>query len=209
MKFRDLDFWQGLADDFNQMVDRLERPKRRSAAAEATPTDRDGRRDDDRRRTGATRSSDGCLATPSTTLQRTLPCDRRHSHSMRRANVRRRGVAASELAVCLPVIVLLVLAMIEACTMIFLKQSLTVAAYEGVRTAIEPNGDRRRSADGVRRRAPRSPRAGATSRSSPPNLAVVARGEYIDSDRLGAGRPQLGHPRQLSSRSHADRRRPR
>jgi hypothetical protein len=48
-------------------------------------------------------------------------------------------VAASELAVCLPVLVLLVLAMIESCTMIFLKQSLTVAAYEGVRTSIEPN----------------------------------------------------------------------
>jgi Flp pilus assembly protein TadG len=51
----------------------------------------------------------------------------------------RRGVAASELAVCLPVLVLLVLAMIESCTMIFLKQSLTVAAYEGVRAAIEPS----------------------------------------------------------------------
>ncbi len=51
----------------------------------------------------------------------------------------RRAVAASELAVCLPVIVLLVLAMIEACTMIFLKQSLTVASYEGVRTALLPN----------------------------------------------------------------------
>lgn len=27
MKFRDLDFWQGLADDFNQMVERLTREK--------------------------------------------------------------------------------------------------------------------------------------------------------------------------------------
>jgi hypothetical protein len=47
-------------------------------------------------------------------------------------------VAASELAVCLPVLVLLVLAMIEACTMIFLKQSLTVASYEGIRVALQP-----------------------------------------------------------------------
>ncbi len=51
---------------------------------------------------------------------------------------RRRGVAAVELAVCLPVIVLLVLGTIEACSMIFLKQSLSVAAYEGARTAIIP-----------------------------------------------------------------------
>jgi hypothetical protein len=48
-------------------------------------------------------------------------------------------VAAAELAVCLPVVVLLVLATIEACTMIFLKQSLTVAGYEGVRTALVQN----------------------------------------------------------------------
>ncbi|HVT27279.1 MAG TPA: TadE/TadG family type IV pilus assembly protein [Lacipirellulaceae bacterium] len=51
--------------------------------------------------------------------------------------LRSRGVAAAELAVCLPVVVLLVLATIESCSAIFLKQSLTVAAYEGVRTAIE------------------------------------------------------------------------
>ena len=49
---------------------------------------------------------------------------------------RRRGVAAAEFAVCLPVIVLLVLAAIEACSMVFLKQSLTIAAYEGARTAL-------------------------------------------------------------------------
>jgi len=51
-----------------------------------------------------------------------------------------RGVAAAELAVCLPIIVLLVIASIEACSAIFLKQSLTVAAYEGIRTAIEEGG---------------------------------------------------------------------
>jgi Flp pilus assembly protein TadG len=49
----------------------------------------------------------------------------------------RRGVAAAELAVCLPIVVLLVLATIESCSALFLKQSLTAAAYEGVRTAIE------------------------------------------------------------------------
>jgi Flp pilus assembly protein TadG len=49
---------------------------------------------------------------------------------------RGRGVAAAELAVCLPVVVLLVVATIEACSAVFLKQSLTVTAYEGVRTAL-------------------------------------------------------------------------
>lgn len=52
------------------------------------------------------------------------------------ARRKRGGVAAAEFAVCLPVIVLLVLAMIESCTMIFLKQSCSIAAYEGVRAAL-------------------------------------------------------------------------
>lgn len=61
----------------------------------------------------------------------------------RRSGGRRKrgGVAAAELAVCLPVIVLLVLAMIESCTMIFLKQSCSIAAYEGVRVALLEDAD--------------------------------------------------------------------
>ena len=48
----------------------------------------------------------------------------------------RRGVAAVEFAVCLPVIILLVFGAIEASSFIFLKQSLNVAAYEGIRESI-------------------------------------------------------------------------
>ncbi|MBX3440076.1 MAG: hypothetical protein KF861_21480 [Planctomycetaceae bacterium] len=39
----------------------------------------------------------------------------------------------------MPVLVLVVFASIEACTMVFLKESLTVAAYEGSRVALSPN----------------------------------------------------------------------
>ena len=49
---------------------------------------------------------------------------------------KRIGAAVVELAVCLPAIVLLILGSIEACTMVFVKQSLHIAAYEGVRRAI-------------------------------------------------------------------------
>ncbi len=56
----------------------------------------------------------------------------------------RDGVAATELAVCMPVIVLVVLATIESCAMIFLQQSLSIAAYEGARVALAP-GRRRRT----------------------------------------------------------------
>ncbi len=97
-----------------------------------------------------------------------------------RTRSRRSGVAASELAVCLPVLVLLVLAMIEACTMIFLKQSLTVAAYEGVRTALVSGAtaaDARTAGERVLsdRRV-----AGGAIVVSPANLASIAPGEYIE-----------------------------
>ena len=48
----------------------------------------------------------------------------------------RRGVAAVEFAVCLPMLVLLVFGAIEASSFIFLKQSLNVAAYEGIRETV-------------------------------------------------------------------------
>jgi len=92
----------------------------------------------------------------------------------------RRGVAASELAVCLPVIVLLVLAMIEACTMIFLKQSLSVAAYEGARTALEPQAvaaDVQAASEGILR--DRRVQGGRVT-VQPVDLARVPVGEYIE-----------------------------
>lgn len=49
---------------------------------------------------------------------------------------RRPGAAAVEFAVCLPVLTLMVFGSIEASTMIFLKQTLNVAAYEASREAI-------------------------------------------------------------------------
>jgi len=95
------------------------------------------------------------------------------------AACQRCGVAATEFAVCLPVVVLLVLGMIECCTMIFLKQSLTVASYEGVRTALE---DRAVGTDVLRtsqlvltqRRV-----QGGTITVNPANIPGVPLGQFI------------------------------
>jgi Flp pilus assembly protein TadG len=52
---------------------------------------------------------------------------------------RRSGIAAMEFAVCLPILLVLIVGTIEACSMIYLKQSLSVAAYEGIRAAVQPS----------------------------------------------------------------------
>ncbi len=48
------------------------------------------------------------------------------------------GAACVELAVVLPVLVLIVLGTIEACAMTHLTQSLYIAAYEGTRVSLIP-----------------------------------------------------------------------
>jgi len=53
----------------------------------------------------------------------------------------RRGTAVVELAAVLPVFVILLLGTIETCNMIFLQQSLKIAAYEGARITIVPATD--------------------------------------------------------------------
>ena len=93
---------------------------------------------------------------------------------------KRTGVAAAEFAVCLPVIVLIVLATIEACTMVFLKQSLSIAAYEGrLGAALVQNA----STAEVQRVAEQvlSERRvnGGTVTISPANLSSIQPGQYL------------------------------
>ncbi|MBL9165071.1 MAG: pilus assembly protein [Planctomycetaceae bacterium] len=102
---------------------------------------------------------------------------RRPSHPDRRGS--RRAVAASEMAVCLPILVLLVLAMIESCTMIFVKQSLTVASYEGIRKAIEPSATTAQVEAACNAVLADRRVKGATITITPTNFQAAARGTYI------------------------------
>ena len=54
----------------------------------------------------------------------------------KKSSKNRKGAAVAELAICLPAIVLLVFGAIECTSMIFLRQSVTISAYEGIRVAI-------------------------------------------------------------------------
>ncbi len=59
---------------------------------------------------------------------------------MRSRKVKRDGIATSELAICLPILILLTLAVLETCTVIFLKETITISAYEGARVGIRKQG---------------------------------------------------------------------
>jgi Flp pilus assembly protein TadG len=97
----------------------------------------------------------------------------------RRRAAGRRAAAAVELAICLPLLVLLVMASIEACTMIFLDHSLTIASYEGVRAGINYDGT---NADVIARcNSIINSRdiKGAQVTINPPDVSKVDRGQSI------------------------------
>lgn len=100
-------------------------------------------------------------------------------HRNTRANQRSAGVAACELAVCLPVIILLTFASIEASTMIFVEQALCIAGYEGVRLAIQGDATNDDVIDRCEEFLGNRQVVGATISIEPDDVSVVQSGEPI------------------------------
>jgi Flp pilus assembly protein TadG len=102
-----------------------------------------------------------------------------HASYCRCRSGKRRGAAVAELAICLPLLVLLVFASIEACSMIFLEHGLSIASYEGVRAGISydaTNADvMSRCNEIINQRSI----AGATVSTNPGNVANVQKGQPI------------------------------
>ncbi|MCA9260424.1 MAG: pilus assembly protein [Planctomycetales bacterium] len=63
----------------------------------------------------------------------------RTSRSVARIADLRRGAAVVELAICLPLLVMLVFGSLQACNLIYLKHAITAAAYEGTLELAKPN----------------------------------------------------------------------
>lgn len=59
-----------------------------------------------------------------------------NKYSLKR-HEQRRGAALVEFAVCIPVILIILLGSMEACSAIFVRQALTCSAYEGIRAAVK------------------------------------------------------------------------
>jgi Flp pilus assembly protein TadG len=97
----------------------------------------------------------------------------------RASQQRRRGVATVELAVCLPVILLLVVGAIEGSNFIFLKQAVTAAAYESAQTVSRGGGTKvkaeNRAVQVLSARSIDQP----TVTFSPANPDAVARGQSV------------------------------
>ena len=91
----------------------------------------------------------------------------------------RRGVAATELAFCLPLIVMLVLASLEACSMISLNHSLSIASYEGVPSQSTSTRRPRRWKTGANRLSTRRNVSGGLVEIEPADVATVPSGEQI------------------------------
>lgn len=61
----------------------------------------------------------------------------RRSHH---AAATRRGLATVEMAICLPVLIILTLGTMDLCNLFFLREAATLAAYEGAREGVAIGG---------------------------------------------------------------------
>lgn len=92
---------------------------------------------------------------------------------------RRKGVAAAEAAICLPLLVILTFASIEACDAIYLSHSLNVASYETIRVAVKPKSENA-DADAMSSSTLADQHVNdATVTYDPPDISNVDRGQPI------------------------------
>jgi len=93
---------------------------------------------------------------------------------------RRRGAAVVEFAVCLPLIVLIVFGGIEAANMLFLRQTLVQAAYEGVKTAVKVEGTSAQATASAQAVVDGRRLKNVSISISPSDLAAAPRGQIVE-----------------------------
>lgn len=108
-----------------------------------------------------------------------LRSDRRLSRRFGLKAASRQGAAAVELALCLPVLLLLFFGALECCNMAFLNQTLSVASYEGARHAIQYNATNQSTMQHSEVILTSRSVNGATVSFSPPDVSAVPAGTWI------------------------------
>jgi hypothetical protein len=83
------------------------------------------------------------------------------------------------MAVCLPVIVVLVFAAIESCSAIFLAQALNVAGYEAARMAIGPNSNTSQAVQRAQQVLDGHGIVGTSVRCEPADVSAAKSGDQV------------------------------
>lgn len=103
---------------------------------------------------------------------------KRQNRKRRRA-ANRKGAAVIEFAVCLPLIVLIMLGSIEAANMLFLRQALVQASYEGAKAAVKADSDNATVTQIATQVADGRRLSGFTVETIPADVSSVPQGELI------------------------------
>ena len=74
-------------------------------------------------------------------MLRSTPITKPNRHVSRDARFQRRGTATIELAVCIPVLAIIVFGSLSATSMIFLRTAAIQSAYETIKEAVKTDGD--------------------------------------------------------------------
>ena len=91
----------------------------------------------------------------------------------------RKGAAVVEFAVCLPLIMLIMLGSIEAANMLFLRQALVQASYEGAKAAVRLDSDNATVEEIANLVAAGRRIEGFTVETVPSDVTLVPQGELI------------------------------
>ena len=91
----------------------------------------------------------------------------------------RRGTASVELAICLPLFLLVVFGAVEACSLIHLKQSLKTASYEAARLAAKGSENEQAAIDRATQILSSRGMVLESVTFAPSDLAAVPAGGYV------------------------------
>lgn len=106
----------------------------------------------------------------------------------------RRGAAIVELAICIPIIALIVYGSIEASSLVFLRQAMVQASYEGIKVAADPDATTENARNAAMQVADARGFEGVTVAFEPSNIEDLERGTIITITVTAPGNANTAFP---------------